>query len=62
MKSPPTAFDAKRNAVQNPDVPVYVAGDRAANYEVVLQAMVLLQNADVPRVGLMSAPSEAVQQ
>ena len=47
---------------QNPDVPVYVAGDRAANYEVVLQAMVLLQNAGVPRVGLMSAPSEAVQQ
>ena len=47
---------------QNPGVPVYVAGDRAANYEVVLQAMVLLQNADVPRVGLMSAPSEAVQQ
>ena len=47
---------------QNPDVPVYVAGDRAANYEVVLQAMVLLQNAGVPRGGLMSAPSEAVQQ
>ena len=47
---------------QNPDVPVYVAGDRAANYEVVLQAMVLLQKADVPRVGLMSAPSEAVAQ
>ena len=47
---------------QNPDVPVYVAGDRAANYEVVLQAMVLLQNADVPRVGLMSGPSEAVAQ
>ncbi len=47
---------------QNPDVPVYVAGDRAANYEVVLQAMVLLQSADVPRVGLMSAPSEAVAQ
>jgi biopolymer transport protein TolR len=47
---------------QNPDVPVYVAGDRAANYEVVLQAMVLLQKAEVPRVGLMSAPSEAVSQ
>ncbi|MGY1425639.1 protein TolR [Lysobacter sp. A289] len=45
----------------NPGVPVYVAGDRAANYEVVLQAMVLLQNADVPRVGLMSAPSETVR-
>ena len=58
------ALEAKVAAFvrQNPDVPVYVAGDRAANYEVVLQAMVLLQNADVPRVGLMSAPSEAVSQ
>ncbi|MGH8073067.1 MAG: protein TolR [Lysobacter sp.] len=58
------ALQAKVSAFvrQNPDVPVYVAGDRAANYEVVLKAMVLLQNADVPRVGLMSAPSEAVAQ
>ena len=58
------ALEAKVAAFvrQNPDVPVYVAGDRDANYEVVLRAMVLLQNADVPRVGLMSAPSEAVQQ
>jgi biopolymer transport protein TolR len=43
----------------NPDVPVFVAGDRAANYEVVLNAMVLLQSAGVPKVGLMSQPAEA---
>ena len=45
----------------NPDVPVFVAGDRAAQYEVVLNAMVLLQNAGVPKVGLMSQPGEAIQ-
>ena len=43
----------------NPDVPVFVAGDQAANYEVVLNAMVLLQTAGVPRVGLMSQPGDA---
>ena len=43
----------------NPEVPVFVAGDRAANYEVVLDAMVLLQNAGVPKVGLMSQPGDA---
>jgi biopolymer transport protein TolR len=43
----------------NPDVPVFVAGDRAANYEVVLDAMVLLQTAGVPKVGLMSQPGDA---
>lgn len=43
----------------NPGVPVYVAGDRNASYEVVLQAMALLKNADVPRVSLMSSPAEA---
>jgi len=43
----------------NPEVPVFIAGDRAANYEVVLDAMVLLQSAGVPKVGLMSQPAEA---
>ena len=43
----------------NPEVPVFVAGDRAANYEVVLDAMVLLQTAGVPKVGLMSQPGDA---
>ena len=45
----------------NPEVAVFVAGDRSANYEVVLQAMVLLQNAQVPRVSLMSVPMEAAR-
>ncbi len=42
----------------NPDVPVYVAGDRAANYEVVLNAMALLQAANVPRVSLLTKQAE----
>ena len=55
------ALSAKVGAFvrNNPEVPVFVAGDRAANYEVVLDAMVLLQSAGVPKVGLMSAPAEA---
>jgi len=44
----------------NPDLPVYVAGDREANYEVVLDAMALLQQAGVEKVGLMSQPVGAV--
>ena len=38
---------------------MFVAGDQAANYEVVLNAMVLLQTAGVPKVGLMSQPGDA---
>lgn len=38
----------------NPDVSVFVAGDRTASYDTVYQAMVLLQQAGVERVGLMS--------
>ena len=55
------ALSAKVGAFvrNNPEVPVFVAGDRAANYEVVLDAMVLLQSAGVPKVGLMSQPAEA---
>ena len=40
----------------NRDLPVFVAGDREANYEVVLDAMALLQHAGVDKVGLMSQP------
>ena len=43
---------------QNPDVAVYVAGDGAADYQTVYQAMVLLQAAGVTRIGLMSKPPE----
>ncbi|MGV8941860.1 MAG: protein TolR [Lysobacter sp.] len=45
----------------NPEVPVYVAGDRTANYEVVLNAMELLQAAKVPRVSLLTKPAETVR-
>ncbi|MFY8206653.1 MAG: protein TolR [Arenimonas sp.] len=38
----------------NPDVAVFVAGDRTASYDTVYQAMVLLQTAGVEKVGLMS--------
>jgi biopolymer transport protein TolR len=43
----------------NRDVPVFVAGDAKADYAMVYAAMVLLQQAGVPRVGLMSQPAEA---
>jgi biopolymer transport protein TolR len=35
-------------------VAVFVAGDRTASYDTVYQAMVLLQQAGVEKVGLMS--------
>ena len=41
---------------ENRDLPVFVAGDREAHYEVVLEAMALLQQAGVDKVGLMSQP------
>jgi biopolymer transport protein TolR len=40
----------------NPKVPVYVAGDGKVEYQKVYDAMVLLQQAGVPKVGLMSQP------
>ncbi|MDQ3206925.1 MAG: protein TolR [Pseudomonadota bacterium] len=46
---------------QNPQVPVFVAGDGSANYQKVMDAMVLLQRAKVERVGLMSQPSQGGQ-
>ncbi|MBX3689401.1 protein TolR [Dokdonella sp.] len=46
---------------QNPQIPVYVAGDTAADYGTIYQAMVLLQQAGVPKVGLMSKPPETAK-
>ncbi|HVJ61864.1 MAG TPA: protein TolR [Tahibacter sp.] len=40
----------------NPKVPVYVAGDGKVEYQKIYDAMVLLQQAGVPKVGLMSQP------
>jgi len=44
---------------ENPQLPVLVAGDERAEYGTIYQAMVLLQSAGVPRVGLMSQPLQA---
>ena len=41
---------------QNPNVPVLIGGDQRVSYGRVYQAMVLMQQAGAPRVGLMSAP------
>ena len=43
----------------NPEIAVFVAGDGKASYDTVYQAMVLLQQAGVEQVGLMSKPAEA---
>jgi biopolymer transport protein TolR len=44
---------------QNPQIPVLIAGDRRIDYGTIYQGMVLLQQAGVSKVGLMSAPAEA---
>jgi biopolymer transport protein TolR len=43
---------------QNPQVPVLIGGDERVDYGRVYQAMVLLQQAGVPKVGLMSQPTQ----
>ena len=41
---------------QNPKVPVLVGGDHSIDYGQVYEVMVVLQQAGVPRVGLMGQP------
>ncbi len=43
---------------QNQSLPVLVKGDKAVDYGKVVQAMVLLQNAGAPSVGLMTDPQD----
>lgn len=43
---------------QNPKVSVLIGGDKRVDYGRIYQAMVLLQQAGVPHVGLMSQPLE----
>lgn len=43
---------------RNPNVPVLIGGDRDVTYGRVYEAMVVLQEAGVPKVGLMSDPPE----
>ncbi len=46
--------------VADPQLPVYVAGDRAANYQTVYEVLTLLQReANVSRAGLMGDPAQA---
>ena len=53
-----TDSELRAFVAQNPDVPVFVAGARDADYATVFDTMVLLQQAGVPRVGLMGQPPE----
>ncbi|MES2857851.1 MAG: protein TolR [Pseudomonadota bacterium] len=46
----------------DPELPVYVAGDRAANYQTVYEVLTLLQReANVSRAGLMGDPAQPVE-
>jgi biopolymer transport protein TolR len=57
----PTALVTKVSAFvrENPQLPFLVAGDQRADYGRIYQAMVLLQQAGVAKVGLMSQPVQA---
>ena len=56
----PQALVAKVSAFvrENPQLPVLVAGDTRADYGRVYDAMVLLQQGGVAKVGLMSQPEQ----
>ncbi len=56
----PAALVAKVSAFvrENPQLPFLVAGDQRADYGRIYQAMVLLQQAGVAKVGLMSQPEQ----
>ncbi len=43
----------------NPDIPVLVGGDGRVDYAQVYQVLTLLQQAQVPKVGLMSQPHDS---
>ena len=43
----------------NPGIPVLVKGDRAVDYGRVVAAMVLLQSAGAPSIGLITQPPES---
>ena len=43
---------------RNPKTPFLVKGDRRVEYQAVMNAMVLLQQAGIPKVGLVTEPPE----
>ncbi len=50
--------DAAALLANNPGVPVYVKGDKAVDYGRVVEAMIILQAAGAPSVGLITEPAE----
>ncbi|MFK5892650.1 MAG: protein TolR [Pseudomonadota bacterium] len=48
----------KQQMLQKPNTTVLVAGDEQAEYRLVMDLLVLLSDADVPNVGLMTKPVE----
>jgi len=66
-KREPIDADALKEKVgafikENPQTPVLIGGDVDADYGKVYAAMVLLQQAGVPKVGLMSQPAQPADQ
>jgi biopolymer transport protein TolR len=62
-KREPIDADALKTKVsafvkENPQVPVLFGGDAGVDYGHVMQAMVLLQQAGVPNIGLMTQPQQ----
>lgn len=51
--------DVSAYVAKNPKVPVLIGGDQSIQYGKVFEVMVLLQQAGVPKVGLMSRPPES---
>ncbi len=45
----------------SPQTPVFISGDKRASYAQIYRAMVLLQQAGVPKVGLASQPEQPLE-
>ena len=60
----PIRFELKQPLFlsHQPKTPFYVKGDAAVPYEKVVQAMVMLQAAGVPSVGLVTQPAPEEEQ
>ena len=56
LDGPTLAAKLKAFVSQNPDAPVFIAAPGASDYQRVMDTMVMLQQAGVKKVGLMSQP------
>jgi biopolymer transport protein TolR len=61
-KQPVSNDELERQATivykRNPKIPFLVKGDRRVEYQAVMTAMVLLKQAGIPKVGLVTEPPE----